>query len=288
MSETLAAHVERVVRLRVIGWRPVIGRGWSVAHRGVYTLESGETVFAKMGAEADTEAAIRTECAVYPLISGPFVPRLVASDPAVPVLVIEDLSAAEWPPPWTASCLESLDALFVELAATVADSQLPTLTERLRAWGAWERVAADSEPLLTSRVVSAGWLEHHLPALLDAQNGASAEGDSLVHLDIRSDNLCFRHGRALLVDWNHAVRGNPRWDRLLMLHTVEMEGGPPAAAQAPGADPGIVTWAAGYFAARIGRPAPQGAPLVRAFQRAQLDVVLPWACRLLGIEPPTG
>jgi len=123
---------------------------------------------------------------------------------------------------------------------------------------------------------------------LEAQKGASVEGDRLLHQDVRSDNLCFRDGGALLVDWNHAVRGDPRWDRLLMLQTIELEGGPRAEAQAPDADPAIITWLAGFFAARVGLPPPEGAPRVRGFQRAQLDVVLPWACRLLDIRPPTG
>jgi hypothetical protein len=30
-------------------------------------------------------------------------------------------------------------------------------------------------------------------------------------------------------------------------------------------------------------PAPPGAPRVRGFQRAQLEVALPWACRVLGL-----
>ena len=288
MTGDFTAHVERVLGRRVLDWRPVTGGGWSIARRGVFRLEGGESVFAKMGAEADTDAAIRTECAVYPLLSGPFVPRLLGADPAVPVLIIEDLSGAEWPPPWTSSGLVSLEALFAELGGTVASPELPSLSERLVQWPAWERVAADSGPLIASGVIGAAWLDRHLPALLDAQRGASTEGDRLLHLDIRSDNLCFRERRTLLVDWNHAVRGDPSWDRLLMLHTVEMEGGPAAQSQAPATDPGIVAWLAGFLAARVGLPPPAGAPRVRGFQRAQLDVLLPWSCRLLELPLPGG
>jgi hypothetical protein len=38
---------------------------------------------------------------------------------------------------------------------------------------------------------------------------------------------------------------------------------------------------AGFFAARAGLPRPPGAPAVRSFQRAQLEVALPWATRVL-------
>lgn len=285
MSEELSRHIERLLGRRVLGWRPVMQGGWTIARRGVFEVEGGETVFAKMGDVPDTVAAIRAECEVYPLLSGPFVPRLLYADPGVPILILEDLSAATWPPPWTPSLLSGLERLFAELAATVADPRLPTLTGRLREWGAWERIAADPTPLLASGVVSPAWLDRHLAALLDAERSASTEGDRLLHLDVRSDNLCFRGDRPLLVDWNHAVRGNPRWDRLLMLQTIQLEGGPRAEVLAPDADPAVVTWLAGFFAARVGLPPPEGAPGVRAFQKAQLDVVLPWACRLLDIPP---
>ena len=66
-----------------------------------------------------------------------------------------------------------------------------------------------------------------------------------------------------------------------------MEGGGTVDELLPDADPAIVAWLAGFFASRAGLPPPAGAPKVRGFQRAQLDVVLPWACRLLDLPPPT-
>jgi hypothetical protein len=44
------------------------------------------------------------ESEVYNEVSGAFMPTLVASEDheSVPVLVLEDLSAAQWPPPWDA------------------------------------------------------------------------------------------------------------------------------------------------------------------------------------------
>lgn len=286
MTNQLAVHVERLLERRVLRSRSVPGGGWSIARRGLFELEGGETVFAKMGDVPDTIAAVRAECKVYPRLTGRFVPRCLAADPGEAVLVLEDLSAATWPPPWTPALLAHLEDLFVDLARTAADPSLPTLAGRLWEWGAWERVAAEPSALLASGVVSAAWLDRCLQPLLDAQSRGSTEGDSLLHMDVRSDNLCFRGGSAILVDWNHAARGDSRWDRLLMLQTIELEGGPPAQAQAPDADPAIVAWLAGYFAARVGLPAPEGAPGVRRFQRAQLGVVLPWACRLLDIPEP--
>jgi phosphotransferase family enzyme len=283
---TIREHVERLVGEPVVGWRPVTGGGWSASVRGIAELAGGRTVFAKLGDLPETAAAVRAECAVYPLLSGPFLPRLVAADPAVPLLVVEDMSGATWPPPWTPELLAGLERLFAELAATRAPAGLPRLADCLRETGAWELVAADPAPLLTTGVTSARWLDRALPALLAAQAAAPTTGDRLLHFDVRSDNVCFRDGRPLLVDWNHARAGDPRWDRLLMLQTIQMEGGPPVRELDPDPDPGVLAWLAGFFAARAGLPPPQGAPRVRGFQRAQLEIVLPWAAEVLGLASP--
>ncbi len=176
--------------------------------------------------------------------------------------------------------------LFEELAGTRAPAGLPHLVDRIREAGAWELVAADRRPFLASGLASAEWLEPCLCRLLAAQAAAPTAGDRLLRFDVRSDNVCFRDRHALLVDWNLAVAGDPRWDRLAMVHTIEMEGGPTVRELAPDPEPGIVAWIAGFFAARAGLPPPEGASRVRGFQRAQLEVVLPWVADLLGLPPP--
>jgi hypothetical protein len=284
LDVTIRERVERLLGVPVAGWRPVTGGGWSVSVRGVADLADGRRVFAKLGDVPDTVAAIRDECRVYPLLAGPFVPRLVAADPSVPLLVVEDLSDATWPPPWTPRLLDALERLFEELAATPAPAGVPALADARP--GAWEVVAADRAPFLGTGAASAGWLERALPVLLRAQAAAPVAGDRLLHFDVRSDNLCFRDGRGYLVDWNHARAGDPRWDRLCMLHTIQMEGGPSVRELDPDPEPGILAWIAGFFAARAGLPPPEGAPRVRGFQRAQLAIVLPWAAEVLGLPPP--
>ncbi|MGH7922577.1 MAG: phosphotransferase [Candidatus Dormibacteraceae bacterium] len=280
----LIEAVERLVGSRVVGVQPRSG-GWSVSVRGVVELADGRHLFAKLGDVPDTAAAVSAEIGVYRMLGArPYLPKLVAADPAIPLLVIEDLGAAIWPPPWTPALLAAFDRLCEELAATTAPAALPALPETV-AGEAWERVAVDPAP--AGRVIAPGWIERHLAALLTAQRRARAEGTSVVHGDLRSDNLAFSSGRAIAVDWNLARRGDGRWNRLLAAHTIHLEGGGSLDRLAPGADSGIVTWLAGFFASRVGLPAPQGAPRVRPFQLAQLRVVLPWACSLLGLEPPS-
>lgn len=276
----LRQEVARLLDAEVAGYRYTSG-GWSVSVRGVLTLAGGRTVFAKLGDVPDTVSALRDEIRAYHLLGPrPFMPRLVAADPAVPVLVIEDLSRAGRVPPWTAGALRDYRRLCQELASTTAPDGLPPLEPEV-VGDAWERVAADPAP--ARRVLPADWLDRNLPALRDAQRQARAGGSGIVHTDLRSDNLLFVEDRAIALDWNLARRGDGRWDPHLTAHTVAMEGGGSLDEVLPEPDPAIIAWIAGYFAARAGLPPPEGAPRVREFQRAQLEVVLPWACRLLGL-----
>ena len=104
-----------------------------------------------------------------------------------------------------------------------------------------------------------------------------------MHCDVRSDNLCLRDGRAILVDWNHTRVGNPALDLAFWLPSLALEGGP--APDGFGVDE-FAPVVAGFFAAHAGLPPPEGAPEVRGFQRAQLEVALPWACRALDLPQP--
>ena len=279
----LCDEVGRLLGCRVIDFRFTPG-GWSVSVRGVLTLAGGDTVFGKLGDVPDTASALRDEIRAYGLLGPrPFMPRFIAADPQVPVLVIEDLSRALRVPPWTVQTLDAFRRLCQELAATTAPTGLPALEPEVVDDG-WVRVAADPAP--AARVLPAAWLERNLPTLCDAQRQAHAAGSDLVHTDLRSDNLLFLPDRAIGLDWNLSRRGNGRWDPHLTAHTVSMEGGGRVEEVLPDPDPAIITWLAGFFASRAGLPPPEGAPRVRGFQRAQLEVVLPWACRLLGLAPP--
>ena len=98
---------------------------------------------------------------------------------------------------------------------------------------------------------AAGWIEAHLATLTDAAHSAVIEGDALLHMDVRSDNLCLRKGRALLVDWNFACTGNPRFDLAAWLPSLHAEGGPAPEEVVPPAEDmaAFASVLAGYFAA---------------------------------------
>ena len=185
---------------------------------------------------------------------------------------------AYWPPPWRPGDIDAVRATLAEVAVAEVRGDVPSAVDD--AWPGWKDVADDPQPFLSLGLVSAEWTERHLQQLLDASGTSVVDGASLVHADVRSDNLCIRDGRAVLVDWNHARIGNPSFDLALWLPSLRLEGGPPP--REFGVDE-LAPFVAGFFAALAGLPSPAGAPGVRAFQREQLEVALPWACAALGL-----
>jgi hypothetical protein len=283
------AAVERMLGARVVASRPVAG-GYTYAANRMVQLADGRSAFVKAAVDDLTRGWLRAERRIYAAVEGPFIPRCLGwEDGDVPVLVLEDLSAAIWPPPWppggVRAVLDALDALH----AVPAPAGLPPSEAVGELRVGWDSVAADPAPFLALGVCSPAWLERVLPALREAVRRAPFDGDALVHLDVRSDNLCLRDGRCLLVDWSHAARANPRLDAVLWLPSLVLEGGAvPDALESDAATAALMTAFAGYLAARAGLPEPATVPPpgVRALQLAQLRIALPWAARRLGLSEP--
>jgi Phosphotransferase enzyme family len=282
-----AAEVERAVGSRPVRWVPVYGGyGLNKAHWRA-RLADGRSTFVKLALEDDAAEWIRAEIRFYAALRAPFLPELLGShDGHVTLLVLEDLSAAHWPPPWRAGEVESVLATLQAVAATrPPPGVLPALEDERRRWNGWLDIAEDPRPFLATGLASADWLREALPVLREAGETCRLAGDSLVHLDVRSDNLCLRDGEVLLVDWNLACVGNPLLDVAFWLPSLTLEGGPQPWELLPDTQ-GLVALVAGYFASRAGLPVLPEAPRVRGFQRAQAEVALPWAARELGLTLP--
>ena len=280
-------EVARAVQARPVGWEPVESRGYAVtcAHWRV-GFADGHTAFVKHALTSDAADALRRERRMYEGVQGSFIPAyLGASDDATTtLLVIEDMTEGEWPPPWSPARVDAVLASLDALHKTRPPRGLDSLEEMRASVVGWGSVAADPEPLLGTGVCSRAWLEEALGALVHAGEAAELGGDDLLHFDVRSDNLCFVDGRAVLVDWNLACRGNGRFDVAFWLPSLSLEGGPDPWEVLPGAG-ALAAAVAGFFAARAGLPPPPQAPTVREFQRAQAAVALPWAARELGLAP---
>jgi hypothetical protein len=263
-------------------WTPRAG-GYSTAERYTVTLDDGRSVFVKT-AEAEHMAAwLRREHEVYASLRGSFIPRLIGFDDkgGPPLLVIEDLSDADWSPSWTTERVAGVRAALAELHSCPAPPNTHPMREVYADWfGRWRVVQTDPEPFLALGLRSRDWLEERLPALIEAAEAAPVDGDAVVHLDVRSDNLCTLEGRAVLVDWNFVSFAAPELDLAAWACSLALEGGPPPWELLPDS-PGFAAFVSGIFAAVAGLPPPETAPTVREFQARQLAVALDWLDREL-------
>jgi aminoglycoside phosphotransferase (APT) family kinase protein len=202
-------------------------------------------------------------------------------------LVLEDVEGRHPVTPWSsyelASVVATLETMAHALTPTPVDD-VPAAADSLgNDLGGWRRIAADPPSDLDP------WVAARLPDLVAQtdRGRAALAGDTLVHLDVRADNLLVGpDGAVTVVDWPHACRGAAWLDRLLLLINVRLYGGHDThglllrfAADA-GADPddlmAVLAGLAGFFLDGSRRPPPKSIPTVRAFQRAQADALLAW------------
>lgn len=286
----IIARVERLLGSAPVLWRSVTG-GHTQAGRSRVELADGRAAFCKWAVDEATAGWLRDETRVVGVLDAPFVPEVLAwEDAEAPLLVLEDLGADVWPPPWDPERARRGVAALRAVAAAVPPDGLPRLTALEEMLRGWRAVAADPAPFLGLGLVSGGWLERNLSTLRAAEDSTILEGDELLHLDARGDNMAVLPERVVLVDWNWACVGNAELDLAYFVNHIGATGGPSPDELGVSAaiDPGWAAVLAGYFAATAGLPDIPEAPTVRPAQREQLLYALPWATSLLDLEPPDG
>lgn len=282
---------ERVARL--LGARPTSWRRrsapWQPAgavaggnDRFTVQLDDARRVFVKAAKAPHTAAWLRREAEVYAHLHGTFIAELITfeDDPVEPLLVLEDLSDADWDVGWDSARVSAVQDALAHIAASPPPPNTPSARDILAGFGRWEVVEADPAPFLSTGIRSPEWLERALPLLRAAADSTALDGDDLLHLDVRSDNLCFRGATAVLVDWNWCSTGPADLDVAAWLPSLAFEGGPPPWELLPSAG-GYAAFVAGIWAAVVGLPPPATAPTVRDQQRRQLAVALEWCEREL-------
>jgi hypothetical protein len=284
-----AARIVRALKAEPVGWREITRRGQTNASHWLVELSDGTTAFVKSARGDDTASWIRDEHLFYAQTRGaPFLPRFLGwhDDGERPVIALEDLSDAHWPPPWNPVHVDAVLECLAEVAATTPPPDLPRAADSQFDFQGWTEIEDDPEPFLALRLCSKEWLEAAMPILRFATEIAPLDGDTLLHFDVRSDNICVRDGRAVLVDWNFACLGNPLADVAAWLPSLHAEGGPAPDEILPEGAAELAALLAGYFAAHAARPDIPEAPHVRALQLRQARTALPWAARALGLPPP--
>ena len=288
------ANVRRAlkkVRAEPVRWRAITRGGHTPARRWVVGLDDGSSAFVKVATDEMTASWIRDEHVTYSVLGGaPFMPAYLgfADDGDRPVLALEDLSAERWPPPWDRARVGAVLASLRRIAQTPPPDGLPLADDdHLELRDGWVAVERDPQRFLALGLCEPRWLAEHLPVLRDAARSAPLGGSSLLHFDVRSDNICFRKdGSAVFVDWNWASVGNAMCDVAFWLPSLEVEGGPAPEEVAPDAPAGLAACIAGYMCSHAALDPIPTAPGVRPLQLRQARTALPWAARALGLPPP--
>jgi hypothetical protein len=290
MHDADAERIHLAVGERPVSLEPAPGHGAPSNRRWIARFGDGSTAFVKTAAFDYTAEWLRIEHTNYEALAGhAYLPRLLGwhDDGMAPTLVVEDLSHGHWPPPWSTSAIDAVVETLADIHATPLPDRIDEIFERRiwdirEGWGPMRRAPAAA---LALGVFDAPWLRAHIDELEAAADSAVLVGDTLLHCDVRSDNLCLVGGRALLVDWNWASRGAAVLDLAAWLPSLHHEGGPPPWTLLPDQGP-LASLLAGFFLEHAGRePIPQ-APHVRQLQLDQGRVALAWACRELGIARP--
>jgi hypothetical protein len=208
-------------------------------------------------------------------------PRLLWSeDGDWVVLGLEYVEARAPERPWRESdldaCLDALETVAKVLTPAPSGLRLASFADELDAWPAmWDQIRATRD------------LPHaDEAATLAAGFGEVVGGETVVHTDVRDDNvLLTADGKALFCDWNWPCAGADWLDSLVMLIGPRGDGLDiaPVLAERPllrDVPPDhvdrVLAVICGYFLKSADDPVPPTSPHVREVQRWQGEVVWDW------------
>lgn len=297
LPDSLRAEVESRLGAPVVS---AVGQsgGFSPGAAARLVLADGSRAFVKAVSDAQnplSPAIYRREAeAAASLPSQVPAPRLKfwLDDGSWVLLAYEDVEGSNPALPWRVDELDLvLDTLCAMAASlTPAPGSAPSLAAELgEDFSGWRRLVGAPPPDLDS------WSARHLERLADLESGwvSGSVGDTLLHVDLRADNLIVTpERRVVVVDWSGPCTGAAWVDLVTFLVNPALFGGfdpqalllsRPLGRRAPAdAVDALLCALAGYFAAGSRKPAPAGLPTLRAFQRAQERVVLDWLRRRTG------
>ncbi|MDQ6713077.1 MAG: aminoglycoside phosphotransferase family protein [Candidatus Dormibacteraeota bacterium] len=212
-------------------------------------------------------------------------------------LMFEDIEGTTPHIPWRPEELERVLAAVTELTALLTPAPIAAelIADRMRViFTGWRHLTADLEAGKDDVRGIDPWVLRHFSDLVRLEIAAesAADGSTLLHTDIRADNVLLTPTKVFFVDWPWASRGAAWIDLLFMLPSVAMQLGPkpwevfdahPLGCTAPAAAvTSVVAAVAGFMIQGSRLPPPPGLPTVRAFQRDQGIPALEWLKRRTG------
>lgn len=282
--------------VRVAENRP---EGFSPGLASVLRLADGDSVFVKAVSADRNQGAVdlhRREARVLPSLPRQVpTPRLrwEYDDGHWVVLMIDAVDGRTPRQPWRDDELVRYLASVAELAESLTPAPIaaaPVQENHREVFTGWRQMAgtpggADHLP---------EWVRRRLPQLAEIEQTwpAAASGRTLLHADLRADNvLVTGDGGVQVVDWPHACVGAAWLELLFAIPSICMHGGgdperlwrdyPPAGAADPDAVTAMLAALVGFFCWSAAQPPPPNLPELRAFQLAQGREGLAWLRRRL-------
>ena len=290
------AEIERRAGSAVVAAESKSG-GFSPALASVLHLADGSSIFVKaVGPEINPDSPdfLRKEEKIAPLLPADApVSRFRWSFDEGPggwVALAFDVVDGRLPrSPWDAAELELVIDAMIRLAESLTPSPVPAETIG-RTDYSWKLFNQEKWAAIRDQFPKTldAWSRRHIDRLIDLerQSAMLSDGETLLHIDLRADNMLLTDQGVVIVDWPHAQVGATWIDPLVMAPSVALEGGPdpetflqrfPAARVAdPAALDAFIALITAFFLYNGALPDPPGLPTLRAFQRAQGEVALHW------------
>jgi hypothetical protein len=291
---TIHRWVERELGSRIVSASTQSG-GFSPGAAARLVTAGGRRGFVKaVGSELnpDSPGLLRRERAAMEVMPAlPWTPRMRSAydDGDWIALLFDDIEGREPAHPWTADDTDLVFGALGDLTAALTPTPWPAAPDLSDAGlfrGGWARLLnsppADLDP----------WIAERLDQLREYQQRARAAvvGETLVHWDIRADNVLVTASGVVFVDWAWAARG-ARWvdtalaaldlvisgsrvdvDDLLSRHPCTRDTDPLDVTA-------LLASVTGALTERSRAPAPPGLPTIRDYQRVVADALTLWIRR---------
>ncbi|MEV0298560.1 phosphotransferase [Nocardia sp. NPDC050710] len=183
-------------------------------------------------------------------------------------------------------------ATVTRLAETLTPCPLPNASAFAAAYGPmfenWAHFAEQGPPADLD-----AWARARLDRLADLESAwrTAADGNTLLHTDLRPDNMIRRpDGAIFVVDWAWPCRGAAWIDLVALGPTLARAGVDPdpiladhpvTRATDPAAIDGLICALAGYWTRQCRRPGPSRSPNLRGYQAESAATTLTWLRRRL-------
>ena len=298
LPEHVRAGIEQVTGERVVHTESQAG-GFSPGTADRVRLADGRRFFVKAVSpdqNPDSPDLLRIEADNLAVLgASAYVPSLLGryDDGHWIAVIMEEVDGSCPPVPWSDEHVEQAMVSLAALADDLTPNPIPTLEPVTAGFASifagWRRLQSDPADTVDP------WIAAHLEELATLAEATLPRlvGDTVVHCDLRADNLLVRpDGSMVAVDWPWALVG-PAWlDRCLLMINIDLYGGHDVERLVQrylgDVDPALITGAiaglCAFFTDAGRQPPASGLPTLRAFQQAQADSTAAWLRRRLDTD----